>query len=96
MVEEKDWVLIKITPQIKSKAEDMAKERGIETQKYSHVSKDAEYIGAVCELAVGAWLRENNRKCENIDNRGKSDGGVDLVIKAGTVNVKGSNFPPVC
>lgn len=89
------FLTTEITVPMKRKAEQMAQARQINGKQAIHVHDTVEYYGALGELVIRKILYENRRKYEWKDIRGQSDNGVDVTIKAGTVDVKTSYMKPL-
>lgn len=92
MINTDNFLKIDITEKMVAKAKSMASGRKIESSPHYH-PKD-EYFGALAELCIRKLLYENNRKYEAKEIYGASDGGIDITIKSGTLDVKGSGIEP--
>lgn len=96
MISEQDFVRIEITENMLKIAKQIEKDRWAngDSRHIDLGNPMCELHGALGELAVFKFLRfMNGRKCEMKNVKG-SDGGRDILIKSGWINVKASYIEP--
>lgn len=86
----RDFIEVKVNHKLYLSAEDMEAKRTQNWKSTDRYTYRPDFIGAIGELAVYKFLYSFNRACKFLRTEGASDGGADLIVEAGTIDVKTS------